>query len=33
MNTEDKMIPIEPYLKDFQQYLDAKSRCILSAKF
>ena len=33
MNTEDKMIPIEPYLKDFQQYLDANSRCILSAKF
>ena len=27
------MIPIEPYLKDFNQYLDANSRCILSAKF
>lgn len=33
MNTEENMIPIEPYLKDFKQYLDANSRCILSAKF
>ncbi len=33
MTTEENMIPIEPYLKDFQQYLDANSRCILSAKF
>ena len=33
MATEENMIPIEPYLKDFKQYLDANSRCILSAKF
>lgn len=33
MTTEENMIPIEPYLKDFKQYLDANSRCILSAKF
>ncbi|KAA3233366.1 hypothetical protein F1971_14455, partial [Akkermansia sp. BIOML-A40] len=33
MTTEENMIPIESYLKDFQQYLDANSRCILSAKF
>lgn len=33
MNTEENLIPIEPYLKDFKQYLDANSRCILSAKF
>lgn len=26
MNTEENMIPIEPYLKDFKQYLDANSR-------
>ena len=32
MATEENMIPIEPYLKDFKQYLDANSRCILSAK-
>lgn len=33
MVTDENMIPIEPYLKDFKQYLDANSRCILSAKF
>lgn len=33
MTIEENMIPIEPYLKDFNQYLDANSRCILSAKF
>jgi len=33
MTTEENMIPIEPYLKDFKQYLDANSRSILSAKF
>lgn len=33
MTTEENMIPIESYLKDFKQYLDANSRCILSAKF
>lgn len=33
MNTEIKMIPIEHYLKDFKQYLDTNSRCILSSKF
>lgn len=33
MVTEENMIPIESYLKDFKQYLDANSRCILSAKF
>ena len=27
MATEENMIPIEPYLKDFKQYLDANSRC------
>lgn len=29
MTTEENMIPIEPYLKDFQQYLDANSRLSL----
>lgn len=33
MATEENMIPIESYLIDFKQYLDANSRCILSAKF
>lgn len=33
MSTEENMIPIKPYLRDFKQYLDANSRCILSAKF
>lgn len=33
MATEENMIPIESYLKDFKQYLDRNSRCILSAKF
>lgn len=33
MDTEIKMIPIEHYLKDFKQYLDTNSRCILSSKF
>ena len=33
MTTEENMIPIDSYLKDFKQYLDANSRCILSAKF
>lgn len=33
MAAEENMIPVEPYLEDFKQYLDANSRCILSAKF
>lgn len=33
MEKDDEMIPIDLHLADFKQYLDANSRCILSAKF
>ena len=33
METNNEMIPIDLHLNDFKQYLDANSRCILSAKF
>lgn len=33
MGKDDEMIPIDLHLNDFKQYLDANSRCILSAKF
>lgn len=33
METDNKMIPINLQLYDFKQYLEANSRCILSAKF
>lgn len=33
MGKDDEMIPIDLHLDDFKQYLDANSRCILSAKF
>lgn len=32
MGTDNEMIPIDLHLDDFKQYLDANSRCILSAK-
>ena len=33
MEKNNEMIPIDLHLGDFKQYLDANSRCILSAKF
>ncbi len=33
MKKDDKLIPIDAYLKDFNQYLESNSRCIFSAKF
>lgn len=33
MEKDEEMIPIDLYLNDFKQYLDANSRCIFSAKF
>lgn len=33
MRKDDEMIPIDLHLNYFKQYLDANSRCILSAKF
>lgn len=33
MEKDDEMITIDLHLADFKQYLDANSRCILSAKF
>lgn len=33
METGKEMIPIDLHLKNFKMYLDANSRCILSAKF
>lgn len=33
MEKDEEMIPIDLHLNDFKQYLDANSRCILSAKF